>query len=324
MKTFTLKQICDVLEKHEPDLWRRFNTKFFDAPPTHFDHKYIAAALTMTSAESRKDAQQNSKRLKANLSVIAGLLEKYDFPSYYISGPILDAMTHTKPPVDFTWNDVFFPFPALVFMPPRNTLFEPSGAEIGMIGVAKMKAKEKLPISGTNKFAFNEEWTEDRISVFWSVYCGTVAQDCTFPASQRLEPNVKWIQDKTEEHKDINGMDHGNFPPNQFSSYISGVVANLVMLMSVRSDLIEAGTSTNRKLKSGATIWKPTWLGRKYAVQKEERSKTLNQSHFTEIGWRSGYYRTQNFGPGNNQKKIILVEPYLAHTRGLVKVAGEI
>jgi hypothetical protein len=256
-----------------------------------------------------------------NLGAITAVLEQHDFPAYYVTGPLLKSMMHTKPPQAMQWSEVFFPFPALLFMIPLDALQEPvTGNTIMALGVCKFNGNTTIMVPGTT-IRIEMTGPQDRICVFWITQQGLTIQDCTFPDDQLLEPSAEWIDERTEHWIDINGMQQGG-PDSQFSSFVSGLVANLLLVMQARKELVEPGQRTNKTLKSGARVHAPTFIGRKYQIMRHVDNVPANgpTARFTELGWRSGYLRSQHYGKGNKETKIVLIDPYIAFSKGLQRI----
>jgi hypothetical protein len=318
----TVDQTAKLIAEKYPVIWKRINTKFINNPGTHAGVKPLNVALASACIEfhSYMQGKPNKSTVSTNIGAVTAILERYDFPVYYVSKPLLNSIMHTRPPIQFKWSDVFFPFDALSFMIPLDAIQEqPSNGKIFTIGVCKLKGNSSVIIPGTNtKISMNG--IEDRICVFWCVQEGLILQDVTFPVSQPLEPSPGWIEEKTTEYIDVNGMNTSNGPNAAFSSYIAGIVANLLLTMQARKELIESGSKSNKILKSGSLIYSPTFIGRKYQVIHKKIDDYSPGARFTELGWRSGYLRVQHFGKNNQEKKIILIDPYIAFSKGLSKI----
>jgi len=299
------------LMKLAPNIWRSVYTKHIDNPGSHYGNKLVSAMLALNVYGFKKET------FRGNIACSAAILERHDYPIYFVSKPLIESMSHIHPPEEMKWADVFLPFPGLIFMLPKGSLFEPDGAEIAFLCVCRLNPKDEFRLPGTyqmvsGKVTNDPLSTEDRIIFFWA----TNELDSTsvgFPVSQKLEPDAGWIDRMTRV-----GMEGFG---GQFSSYMAGT-ANLILVMSARSELVEHGARTKRQLRTGAKIHTPTWIGRKYAIRTEQRSEREPGSRFTELGWRSGYIRTQHYGPKNELTKLILIDPYIAYCKGLKSIAS--
>jgi len=310
----TLDIAADLLREFIPDIWRAVNVKYIEAPATHHGFKSIAVALASAIGETVIARRQLSP--SNNIAAVAAVLERHNYPTYYLSAALFEALKRSSPPKDMTWAEVEMPFPGVVFMLPRGSLREPGGAEITFVGVVRCEADAVLTAPGTT-FKISTRSEPSRASVFWSVGNSMVSQDCTFPVTQPLEPSPEWIASTTEHWKDFLPADEPTSVPAEFSSYVSGLVANMLLLKAARPTMVEPGGPTGRRLKSGVPIHRPTFIGRKYEAARRERAEAGGK--FTELDWRCRHFRRQHHGPQGREVKIIWVEPYIAYVRGLVR-----
>ncbi len=313
-----------MLEEQFPATWRRMHTRTIDSPPNYYSSKTLAVGFTAAIEEARMQ-----KRVESNIAIVAGVMEPYDFPTYYVSAPLVEALKRSHPPENLTWKDISLPFPGMCFMVPRGSLLEPEEtgkAEIALIGVAKLPAGEwgKVPCLPGRV----EPPSEDRVSIFWMIGpSGLVGNDTTFPASHPLEPLAEWIDQATLKHLlgfQIQGGAKYFGPNTKFCTSMAGLVANFILVMAARKELVEHGARQKWVPKSGIPVHSPTFIGRKYEiVRKWEGKLGESRGHFTELGWRSGHWKRQHFGPKNENVKDILVDPYIAYVRGFEPVKKE-
>jgi hypothetical protein len=305
--------VARMLEEKFPATWRRMHTKSIQAPHIYYSSKSLPVGLTGTIEEMRS-LVNDGKQLDSNVGIIAGILERYNFPLYYVSSPLMEALKHSHPPAGLTWAQLTLPFQAICFMIPRGSLIEPepTKGEIICIGVARLPAGEPLIIPTVCKI---ENMPETRLSVFWMIGpSALVNNDVTFPETHPLEPLSEWIDSRTE----ISGRQYIG-PRGGFSSYVAGLVANFILVMGARKELVEPGRRIAKATRTGRPdIYSPTFIGRNYAVLRKDSGD--RQGHFTELGWRAGHFKRQHFGPKNEQTKTIFVDPYIAFTRGLEPV----
>ena len=314
-----------ICARVRPEVWKVVHTKHIDVPHTHYPFKALAVTLTSAIHQvvyTRQYSKEVQKIRANNIGASAGLLQKFNYPTYYVGEKLFEAMRRTHAPKGMTWDEIAWPFDSLVFMLPRNTLFEPEesgGREIFLVGASRFSKDAVVTVPGTPIQVGGRGWDHNRVSVFWAMHHGLLMQDCTFPGTEPLEPSPEWIDRKTREWCHIT-----QFPDDgakgDFSSYMSGLVANLILVMQARKQMVETGERTGKRLGSGVPVWKPTWVGRRYEILREDHKRLETQGgHFTELDWRAGHMKRQHFGPGGRETKIILVDPYIAFTRGLVR-----
>lgn len=317
----SVDKIAEAIQKVYPDVWRKCYTKHIDAPGNYRGFKAVATTFASVLIETHIMMQQ--KKLISNGHLINMLLEKYDYPTYFVTEPLLQAMLRTHPPTAMTWGDLVFPFDAVLFMVPRGLLKEPTGAAIYAVGLFHIGASDVgglkdlpdwLQAVGAHSYA--------RSGVFWLMEpAGLMLHDCAFPSSQALEPDPEWIDKATNEH-----ISRGQIPDmaisGDFTSHMAGIAANLLLVMQARPELVEKGQRTGKRLPKGTPIHSPTFIGRKYATEIRG-TRPEASGHFTELRWRSGHMRRQHFGKGRSEEKIIFIDPYIAYSAGLVKGSSD-
>ena len=311
-----LDRLTKGIQTVYPSLWRRCYTKHYDLPGNYRGAK--AVACTFASAYLETEMMLNQKKLISNGWMIARLLEAKDWPCYAVTGPLLQAMLRTHPPQGMTWADIPWPFEAVTFMIPRDLLKDITGASIYALGAFHIPSganPDDLPDWLKHLGAHNYA----RSGVFWLFEpAGLMLHDCTFPSTQSLEPDPTWIDKATAEQ-----VEHGNGTADMvcsgdFASQMAGIVANLLLVMQARPELVERGSRTGRKLGNGTPVHSPTFIGRKYAV-KTEGPRPAATGHFTELRWVAGHLRNQAYGKGRAEHRLIFIDPFLRYGAGLVR-----
>ena len=318
-KTSTdFNRIAEGIEAAYPDVWGRCYRRHINAPGNYRGFK--AVACTFASAYIETEMMLRRKKLISNGWMIGNLLEEHDWPTYFVTAPLLQAMLRTHPPQGMTWADIPWPFDAVTFMIPRGILKDITGAPIYALGafqVADANKPDQLP-----------EWlkhlgahTYARSGVFWLFEpAGLMLHDCTFPSTQSLEPDAEWIDKATAEQVD-NGSAPAMVCSGDFASHMAGIVANILLVMQARPELVERGGRTGKRLASGVPAYGPTFIGRKYTTETRGPRLAGTTGHFTELRWVAGHLRNQAYGKGRTDRKLILIDPFLRYGAGLVREA---
>ncbi len=308
--TYDVGAVAKMMEEKFPETWRRINTRSVQSPSTHWGHKIVPVGLVGAIEEARAAV---GNLYESNVGLIAGILEDFDFPTYYVSGPLMEALKRSHPPEGLTWADLTLPFPACCFMVPRGSLVEPepTRGQIACVGYAWFPANVELSIPTLGKR--HQPLPESRISVFWILGpSGVEVQDSTFPEHHALEPSAEWIDEKSVDRNFVG-------PAGEYASWVAGLVANFVLVMEARKELVEPGERIFKSPREGRPdVYSPTFIGRNYQIlRKESAEKSDRKAQFTELGWRAGHFKRQRFGARREQTKTIFVDPYVAFTRGL-------
>lgn len=310
---YDVNTVARMLEQKYPTVWNRVFTKSIDAPNHYYSSRSLAVGLTGALVE----AKVSNGALDSNVPLIAGTLEQYDFPVYYVSAPLMDALKRSHPPANLKWSDIMLPFPALTFMLPRGSLQEPKeygGNDIIWVGVCRFNQGEHPRIPGRGPLSL--PMPANRISVCWGLApSGLTMNDSTFPLDQPLEPDASWIDRVTEEGNRVYFGPKGNF-----SAIMAGLVANFILVMEARKELVEPGICRLKSRGPGKpSLHSPTFIGRNYTILRKGPPGDA-RGHFTELGWRAGHFKRQHYGPKREQVKTIWIDPYIAMVRGLEPV----
>jgi hypothetical protein len=230
----------------------------------------------------------------------------------------MEALKRTHPPKTLLWRDVFFPFPGQAFMLPRGAV-QAEGGDVLFIAVCKNPKGTVIHLPRGFKVTPRKE---DMYTVTWATGNCIEVSDVSIPEDQPLEPDPTWIESATNRYRHALRVELTIDP--RISSYMSALAANLMLVMQARKTLVEGEAIPRGKpaaiLRSGIPSHPPSWLGRNYQILRAHTKHTPTGAHFTELDWRAGHYRVQHVGPkGEGQVKTILIDPYIAHSRGLVR-----
>jgi hypothetical protein len=317
-------QLAREVERIQPKLWKGLYTKILNPPNGYSSWKLPSVAIAVALLEGARKKDAYTAGSAGNIRHCAHLLKKYDFPTYYVGRELLRSLLHTKPPSE-QWQDVPLPFPAMTFMLPEGFVKEPhTGQSIQFVSYARMP----LGSSKTNLAFDNPEI--DRLHIWYATHNGVNLQSVVFPVNQKLEPSKDWLKEATDyydgyykEHCKEQERTGPQLPraPEDFLVYLSGLVANLILIKQARPELLsEPGSGHINTARNGNKFYRPIWLGEKYVSRREEGVAKLEAAgHFTELRWRAGHWRLQHYGPGNRQTKVIWLESYMAHGGNLVR-----
>ena len=139
-------EIRDFLEARHPEWLRALVPRIIDAPSEYWLQKVLAVA----AIEAALCTQLASERgLPADPAFTAvegqmGHLIEYDVPTFYVSKELLAAASRTELPMDMRLDAIPFPFPAVVFMFPRNTVRHVGAGDCPFITVSQQDKGQVL------------------------------------------------------------------------------------------------------------------------------------------------------------------------------------
>jgi len=315
-----MRMELDAAQELWPETWRSVYTRHIEAPGGHYSYRVAAAAMT-NAIECYTSGMET--HATAAVTSAASVLAAYGFPTYFVGTELLQAIKQSNLP-PLTWDQMKMPQMAAVYMLPIGALHDAEGAEVPFVGYALGHKGRRYYCPNKQNFAM--EASEDKIVVFWASYDGSglSINDCTLRMSQQLAPSADWISEQTElfrakkeqEDQDLRWDGHVN---PEFSSYLCGLLVNVLLLQTTKPELVERGERTGKRIKAGGDgleCYTPNFIGRHYRVRREHSEATGR--HFTELRWRAGHYRLQWHGAGRTEWKTIWVEPYQARSAGIV------
>lgn len=314
----TLGSAASWMAEEFPDIWKAVYTRHIEVPGNYVGPKALAVSLGSGIAQVKMGMSR-----VANTASIAGVLARHNYPTYYVSAALAEAIGHSHAPKNMTWAEMHWPFDGVVFMLPRGFLREPGGGDVPIIGAVCYMPDKPVAIPGV-KGAVSSRVVSPRVDVFWTTTAElTAMEDCCFPMDALLEPDPSWIQNATINTCKEFGADPSRLSPASFSSRIAGLVANFMLVKESRKELVEPGRNTGKRLKSGVPIHTPTMLGPRYEILIR-KPKTTPGAHYTELGWRAGYWGQRRIGVGRGEVRRVLVDPYIAYSSGLVDGARSV
>lgn len=324
------QDVLDTVREVSQNVYSEVATRHVDAPSSHHPWKVVPAFWgTIATAFHQSVAQRDESRTVNMTSIYcASVQKKYDWPTYFVSRPLLEAMRRTKPPDNLTWEDVHFRFPSIGFILPRGIIAE-DGTELCYLSVTVVQHLPEVLklVGGGYTMTRVTDWTKNRLCVIAGSHHGSLGNATVFPIDQKLQVPSDWIEEATADSVSRGWIREDLTSDLRWSpsaaSDITALVGNLLLYMECRPDGVETGAKTGKKLKHGAVVHSPSWVGRKYEIQRKERGAATG-AHFTELGWRGGYYAVRWVGHGKEKReKKVLVDPYMAYMRGLVRCDGE-
>lgn len=231
----------------------------------------------------------------------AKLAFDHNVPEFFVEPALLEATLQTKPPESTDWSSLKFPFPSLFFILPKNSL-KTNNVEILCIGVSRIEAGRyvnpknqkgrMIEIAPTSLrllsiAADGEEYTRTVVGEYKHEELGHIAND---PWQYEID-----------------------YADTEFLKNLPAIALNLLMAMMARPEYVESGVRRGTDKKSGAELWTPNIVGKRYATKIEGDGGGTHAA--PRMHWRRGHFRLQRFGVGLGEEKIIWIEPTLINAR---------
>jgi hypothetical protein len=237
-----------------------------------------------------------------------------DFPILWVDQGFLNAIIQSDPPEEIDLSRISWPFPAVCFLLPRNTLPSPSDGDCSWILIGRVNGEIICPISGqkgevavdtiTCMTAISE--TGKPIASFYS-YQKDQKEFRPFSAAEISNRKEMTCFTKTPDGsiRLISKADT-EFTANTFLLGLKLVLAMSAKPEHLQSEQTGKADGAPRKLRD---FREPRWLGRGYKVRKES-SESEGAKGSVRFHWTRGHFRLQPHGPGRHLTKTIWIEPY--------------
>lgn len=281
----------------------------------------MGVALSRMPPKSLEDRQFVASQRP--LYFMACLLEQHAMPLFFVSQDILKAVMLSSID-DIIPSDIKWPFPALTFVLPRNTLVSHNGEDcpILMIGRTLKDEPLKFPLDTCPTFRIDHDGI---LTIAAAPYADTFP---FYDQAMPIDESDPWKVVDNSPSLDLSDPLDGplkvlSTEANGFIRTFSALAIKLVLVMNARPDLIESGnplkTIKSPAHKGRVELWTPNFIGRHYRLRRSERvieeSDATDKRSSPRAHWRRGHYRRQRHGPQLQAIKTVWIEPVFVGMR---------
>lgn len=298
-------EVSDHYAKGEfPEEWRRSYPRIYRNTETWPSPRLPAAVIcdnlcTFTLGKEVPNSAQTQ-------ALICLKLLSMNVPTYFIAPDLFASAARTNPPAEYKWMDIRLPLDSALLMLPKGALNHPTDGPIDFIAYAKIGITEQLRAPRQMR---SYRTPDDCFLLFTSLTGIPGCQTLSHGQDASKNPFV------TRSAFDFEAQAGRTLDPlevpisttdNDFLQEMMRITCMLLSVMSIRPELVEKGERQKGTHKSGAQLWTPNVVGRKYRVQREA---PLGGTHASpRWHWRRGHIRMQRFGPGLAEVKERWIE----------------
>lgn len=300
MNSHELKLKCG-----QSDLWPLFYPRVYRDIDAFGDPKTAAYALTIEAEGVRSGVLNRNQAVISIPKLIATKM-----PTLFIDRKFAAVAAMSTPPDDLRWDEMRLPFEAGLLMLPRKWLLHPKFGECQFLGWGRYAGAVGRDLGDGMELDVDD----DVFNVFTAFQT-----DAGFPVMQTLimaakNPTLGDLRYTPEERffVDDDQSPFGLYATSGDFDFMEQVVSltfSLLLAITARPMLIENGRRQGRHKKPGLPIWTPNIVGRDY--QYRSGTSGEHQGGTVRMHWRRGHFRSQPFGPGLSDRKIIWIEPTL-------------
>ena len=311
--------------KTDAELWQRVCPRSYQVPNDYPSPQAASVLMAMGVALSRTTPKSLDDRLfissQRSLYYMACLLEKHTMPMFFVSLELLKAVMLSSID-DIAPSDIKWPFPALTFLLPRNTLLSHNGEDCPILMIGKINKGENLRFSLDTGHSHPLDH-DGILTIAAAPYTDTFPYyDQTMPIDQ---PDPWDAVDHAPSFEiPMDGpLKVLSTEANGFIRTFSALAIKLILLMNARPDLIESGCHI-KSIKSAShkgrvELWSPNFIGRHYRIRRTERivedDDEIGKRSSPRPHWRRGHYRRQHYGPELKSIKTVWIEPVFVGMR---------
>jgi len=235
-------------------------------------------------------------------------------PTYFVAPEFVEAVNHTKPPVEGTLDDMVWPLDAALFVLPLDFSYRTFGTYVPFIAFSlvsggKLDCQPGLvrPIEVSERIAVSFYCTMNAgVPVFYHRHApmdGAVSQ---FVMDDEIAMGAALANTARLTHTSVADERGLMLKLNTF-------VIKLLLVMAAEPSLVEHGAMTRKpREKHGRKIdalWSPNFLGRAY-----RSSVNGDGSHASpRLHWRRGHLHRVCHGPGRMLRRMQWFKPVLVN-----------
>lgn len=295
---YPLANVIRAYKQHYPDLWSLACPRIYKGVEEFHDFR-LPPALRLGSFLAQQIQPDLREKHLSNFvfqDICTMQQQPYGFPTYFIERKLVRALVQTDLPPVVDWMSMPFPFPGFTVILPRKCLYT-DGEEIAYFECAKVPAGSVVARDG-------ERTTQDLLVILASLASGAMIHrkmHKPYTASEFQQTTHADSEPLTSD--DLLALDD-----------ITRIFFNCLYVMAARPEYVERGQRTGTHKKSGAELWEPNIIGRKYATKRDPNTEAGTHAS-PRMHWRRGHFRHQPFGSGRTENKIIWIEPMLVNAK---------
>lgn len=253
------------------------------APSGSYPFEGFAAILASDAAGENGKARRFKS--DAYCEALRRILALYRTPCYAISPGLFSALWMSAPPTDLCVGDLPDSRRCGVISLPRGALVGSLGIDVGWVSWAFMKAHEyeqcKIAQGEDGLIIISHEAEGIR-------RCHMTVSDMASRIADRENPPIVNVEpDRPMQTTEADG---------EMPSRIAAFVANCLLLMDSRADVVEAGGIERKPKKGKPALYRPQYIGKGYKIKKGTRGPQGGTHASPRLHWRRGHWRIQPYG----------------------------
>ena len=302
----SLSNLIKDIKTYLPTAYARFNPRVYKNTDRWHDPRFSTLGFTsvvgLLETTPIRQTPVNLDSIAQMQAVLGTILLKHEVPTYFVEKELLNACINTKPLAEIEWRKIKLPFPAGIFILPRNTVFFSDGSELQYIAYGRIEAGN-YEISRVSSL-YNPQ---SMFAVFSESLSGfsihhIIGEETYIPppfeAMQHTRPQDAFSLE-------MNQSDH------EVGLLLVQIVFNLICALDARPELKESGKRVGSHKRGAGELWTPHIIGGNYRVKMTKISYSESERTAPRLHWRRGHFRNQAYGENFQCRRTIWLEPVL-------------
>ncbi|MGI8542211.1 MAG: hypothetical protein ACR2MD_01880 [Aridibacter sp.] len=293
------KNVTKNYKKNYPEIANQIYRKSYSHTENYHDYNlllndYASLLILMESNQIPKNVDIQEKAVSYNIA------KKNDFPIFFVSKLLLNAVMQTNVDFEIDPIDFYLPFESFYLVMPKNSIKFNNDFVAGF-EIFRTRKGEQHTFTGNRQIKCGNGGLFIKIKTLRS------GEFCTSQVKNFIPSEIASNRDLSDKRPDLIPLDTSE---SVFISQMVSTVFNILFAMQCKPELIERGEriSINQKIKT--QIWSPNVIGRKYQTKTDPNE--LKGTHSSpQTHWRRGHFRRQAFGRELSKIKTIWIEPML-------------
>src|SRR5262249_18461727 len=261
------KLIADIYEKEKPDLWRRCYPRIYNGVGHYESPRYVATILASSLEWVCGSAHADAPLTARHIALAASIAFKNNLPAFFVTKEFLLAVSNTDLPDDIRWTEARLPFDAGLLYLPKNTLFDPAGDAVTVLGWSRAMKGDQVLVGNKARV----DCVDHTFTVFAICDSNTERLYSSAVRADEME-YIKW---KTGNTKPVSPFDMPlTSDDKSFLHQLVCVTFSLLLAQTAKPALTTPGKREGSHKKSKRETWTPNYLGKGYVFKREHQGGT--------------------------------------------------
>lgn len=311
-----LRLAASLIEARAPELFAKYYPhRYTDSIGGYHSPKALAALLASIEHFSKHNDLSNFSITEILLAPALPYLVEHKMPLMFLGRDFLDAILHSDYPLPIEWAPLHLPYEHGVFVLPTSAVTTSKGNDLSFVLYSrKYKGRQYTTYSGHSYVTEENTFSISSLALDEDTWYNTNISESTTPiiTLKDIFSGYGGSECPGFEHKFSYDADFDK-DDAELAKTVGSIVFGTILALNAREDLLEPRkrlrvVQNKHDVTKRLEYWEPNFVGRHYHIKRLPAKGTHASPR---LHWRRGHYRSQPFGPGRKERKIIWIEPCL-------------